>query len=202
MLLQEVEADFVGSFFPRGYTLWKRIKGITRWINLAAIDPRSTWVMNPSRRTNESGRFLSSVSYATGCVCVCFSETRIALPAVVPKITCARRDGSAPVGDKKRLLRGFIYTYLYRYIYINTCRKKIFSPISKRARSSQTYFIYFSKLTRPRSFINLPCSQLKCFLSSFLLFRYVAHSKLQRWFSGIKKNCSNNTAGNDAWIGG
>lgn len=68
MLLQEVEADSVGSFFPRGYTLWKRIKGITRWINLAAIDPRSTWVMNPSRRTNESGRFLSSVSYATGCV--------------------------------------------------------------------------------------------------------------------------------------
>lgn len=146
MLLQEVEADFVGSFFPRGYTLWKRIKGITRWINLAAIDPRSTRVMNPSRRTNESGRFLSSVSYATGCVL--FRNTN--------RPACGRSENNLRAARREyfcrwqKALSSRVYTRTHTHSYIYRCihvRKTIFFPISKRVRSSQTYFIYFSKLT-------------------------------------------------------
>lgn len=135
MLLQEVEADFVGSFFPRGYTLWKRIKGITRWINLAAIDPRSTWVMNPSRRTNESGRFLSSVSYATGCVL--FRNTnRPACGRSENNLRAARRECSCrrqKALSSRVYTHMYSYTYLYRYIHVQ--KKKIFLlSLNERAR--------------------------------------------------------------------
>lgn len=141
---------------------------------MATIDPRTTRAMNPFWRTDEPGRLLLSClrsrPHADG---VLFRNTRIALPAVAPKITriAFPRRETRTMTKRRFLCATYIQTYFF------------FPPTVTNVLVALTYSAYFSELTPcPRSFINPPPSLVpEPFLLSFYFVlpfvRYVSCSR-------------------------